>query len=577
MMSPRFSAIRWWRPTFVAGIASLLFLAPGCLHPRRQTARGRSAPSETFTPSVEGKKLLHYRGPSYEYMRDHTAEMEQVAFDGLILGGFRPFYINEKKPDFDAWVARMKAIPFRRYTDNFYLCYSGVDAVEQTDFDWFHDFDWIVDNWRMMAKAAKDAGFKGICFDTEAYGGKPLFGYEKQKYAPTKSFREYQAQAQRRGAEIMRAVNKVYPDITIILLFGYSGSYCGVPQHPLASAKAYTLVSAFVDGLLSECGPSATVHDMHEQSFSFRVPGSYARARRLMKEIVADHSAVPEKYRASHKAGFSFWVDCWGDNSKGRPFDVRDFETNYYTPAEMAYSLHSALAYSDRYVWMWPGAVNWWKGTVSTLDETAKEVTVPLPGEYARVLDKAREPDLPEPPRDRKPNLWRIESASTWKNWSDEEAFADLWDEYQFVADLPPNWRFKTDPDEIGRAENWADPELDDSNWAAIRIREFWEPQGYSPYDGQAWYRVEMDSPRIPGPNRGVFLAFGAVADEATVYVNGTEVFASIEGDNIRHRRFLADVSSVWKPGAKNQVTVRVWNVSWCGGIWKNVKLVIRR
>jgi hypothetical protein len=316
---------------------------------------------------------------------------------------------------------------------------------------------------------------------------------------------------------------------------------------------------------------------MHEQSFSLRVPGSYERSRKLQKEVIARHSTEAEAYREHHKAGFSFWADCWGNNGAGRAFDVEDFETNYYTPLEMAYSIHWALAYSDKYVWMWPGAINWWNRTVNTVNDAGEEVTVPLPHEYVEALELAHQPTVPEPPRDRKPNTWRIESASKWKNWKDDDVFGDLWNEYEFVADLPLAWNFALDPDEEGLEEGYEKPGFDDSGWRKIKIREFWEPQCCSPYDGQAWYRVTMKSPEIPADAGNLLLAFGAVADEATVYVNGSKVYASVPGDNIRHKRFLVDVTDVWKPGEENQVTVRVWNVSWCGGIWKNVKLIAEK
>lgn len=560
----------------LVGVLCLLGIAPCCIHTMKSTRPDRILFADAFVPSVEGKKLLHYRGPSYEYMRDHTEEMERVPFDGLIIGGLRPFYINEKPYDFDGFVARMREIPFQRYTDNFYLCYAGVDAVEQTDFDWFHDLTWVADNWRKMARAAKEAGFKGICFDSEHYGGKPLFGYRQMKYRESKTFEEYQAQVRLRGAEIMRAVSEVYPDITILFLFGYSGSFCGVPQHPKENAEAYTLVSAFVDGMLSACGPQATIHDMHEQSFSLREPGSYARVRRMMTDVLARKSHNPEHYRRNHRAGFSFWADCWGDDSKGRSFDIVDFERNYYTPDEFAWSLHQALAYSDKYVWMWPGAFRWWEGKVGTVNADGQTIEAELPQAYLDALSRARDPNLPAPARDRKPNFYRVDSAKEWKGWSDEEAFGDLWSEYVLLADLPVSWRFRLDPDEVGWDQAWYSREIDDSDWAHVRIREFWEKQGYSPYDGCAWYRVRFVPPALPR-GKAVLLAFGAIADEAQIFVNGKLVFASEPGENIRHQRLLVDVTRRLRRDVENLIAVRVWNTSWCGGIWKNVKLIAQR
>ena len=527
---------------------------------------------DTFQPSVEGKKYLQFRGPSYDYMKNHTAEMEEIPYDGLIIGGELPFYQKVNVENLDAFAERMRKVPFKRYTDNFYLCYSATGERDK-DFDWFHDFDWIVENWRAMAAAARKAGFKGICFDSEYYAGIPLFGYFRAKYKDAKTFEEYQDQVYSRGAEIMRAVNKEFPDITIICLFGYSGSFHGVPQHPKSSAKNYTLVSACIDGMLSECGPDARIYDQHEQSFSFRIPGSFARARTMTKDLVARYSRDPDKYRRNHRVGFSFWGDCWNDNTKGRPFDVKDFQNNYYTPEEFAYALHNALAYSDKYVWTWPGAFNWWQRTVKTLDENGKEVTVPCPPEYVEAMHRARLKHLPEPPRDRKPNTYRVLPAPTQEGWSDKATFTDLWDDYEFIADLPIWWRFAIDPDEVGTKRGWYGSAFDDGDWVDLRIREFWEPQGYSPYDGGAWYRVAWRVPRLPKDKR-VYLAFGGVSEEASVYVSGQLLYESVYSENIRHKRFLVDVTDRLESGEIAQIAVRVWNTGWCGGIWKNVKLI---
>lgn len=552
-------------------LAGLMMSVPACTQPA-------ASAGGAFKPSVEGKKLLHYRGPSYEYMKDHTQEMEEVAFDGLIMGGPLAFRDRVKADELNAWADRMAAIPFKRYTDNFYLFYS-VPGADASKFDWFDDLDWIVENWRIMATCAKRAGFKGMCFDSEYYEGLPLFGYSKMRHAGTKSLAEYEAQVRLQAARMMKAAVEVFPDMTLLMLFGYSGTYNGVPQHPHSRQENYTLVAAFVDGLLSECKGGATVHDMHEQCFSFRVPGSYARARTMMKDVLAERSHDPAAYAKSHRAGFSFWADCWENASQGRPFDLVDFERNYYTPHEFAYSLHEAMAYSDKYVWMWPGVIDWWKHTARTVEGEStdgKTVVKPLPKEYADTLAWAHAESVPPPPRDRRANTYRNEPASKQQGFSDEATFADLWKTHAPIADLPEQWRFRLDPDEVGAREKWSAPALDEAGWRDIKIREFWELQGPSPYDGQAWYRLTWTPPELPAGKK-IALAFGAVADEAEVFVNGKSLYASRYGANIRHERFLVDVTDALQPGKPNTIAVRVWNTGWCGGIWKSVKLVAEK
>ncbi len=521
-------------------------------------------PDDGFRPSTKGKKLLCFRGP--------VVGDDDVHFDGVITGGPMVFWKKLDAEKQAAWAEKMAALDFGRHTDNFYLCYSYPGKTTD-DFDWFDRMDWIVENWRIMAKSAKKAGFKGICFDTEYYEGLPLFCYQKMRHRGTKGYQAYRRQVLQRGAEIMRAVNREFPDVKILLLFGYSGSYYGVPQHPVSREKLYTLVSAFADGLLSECGPGAEVYDMHEQAFSNRVPGSYARQRALMTDLMPAESFDADRYRQHHRAGFSFWADCWENASQGRPFDTQQLDNNYYTPEEFAYSLHHALAYSDGYVWMWPGVMRWWDGTAKTLDDDGKAVQRRLPQGYIDALRIAHQASVPEPPRQRKPNTFRNLPAHTQEGFGDRETFDDLWNRFELIEDLPVRWRFHTDPDEHGEARGWQAADFDDRVWPTIKIREFWENQGYSPYDGAAWYRLDYAVPELPEGKR-VCLTFGAVADEASVYVDGKLRYASRYGDNMRHKRFLVDVTDLLKPGRKCTIAVRVWNVNWCGGIWKNVKLI---
>ena len=39
----------------------------------------------------------------------------------------------------------------------------------------------------------------------------------------------------------------------------------------------------------------------------------------------------------------------------------------------------------------------------------------------------------------------------------------------------------------------------------------------------------------------------------------------------------VVDVTTHLSTGPGNRIVVRVWNTGWCGGIWKNVKLVATR
>jgi beta-galactosidase/beta-glucuronidase len=163
--------------------------------------------------------------------------------------------------------------------------------------------------------------------------------------------------------------------------------------------------------------------------------------------------------------------------------------------------------------------------------------------------------------------------AADLPGWSDEETFGDLWENFEWITDLPQRWRFALDPKGRGAQEGWFGPDFEDSGWPEIEIREFWEHQGepYRYYDGVAWYRTRFQVPSLP-PGRRLYLAFGAVNDEATVYLDGQPL--SIAEAGRKGPRFLVEVTDQMRPGAGNLLAVQVTEGGGLGGIWKNVKLV---
>jgi len=167
-----------------------------------------------------------------------------------------------------------------------------------------------------------------------------------------------------------------------------------------------------------------------------------------------------------------------------------------------------------------------------------------------------------------------VPSPESLAGGSDKEAFGDLWDEFEFVCDLPIRWRFELDEARLGEQRGFHRPDFRDWDWPRIRIRDFWEAQGYAPYDGPAWYRVRLVPPAL-GSGRRLYLAFGGVSDGTQVYVNGEKL--PISADGWRPPRFLVEVTGALREGEGNLIAVRVLDMGWVGGIYGNIKLVARR
>jgi len=91
-----------------------------------------------------------------------------------------------------------------------------------------------------------------------------------------------------------------------------------------------------------------------------------------------------------------------------------------------------------------------------------------------------------------------------------------------FSQDLPiaDGWKFST-----GDQPEWASPSFNDSAWARIKVGASWESQGYTDYNGFAWYRLHV---RIPSGIKDksflkekLRLELGKIDDGDEVYLNG--------------------------------------------------------
>ena len=135
------------------------------------------------------------------------------------------------------------------------------------------------------------------------------------------------------------------------------------------------------------------------------------------------------------------------------------------------------------------------------------------------------------------------------------------------------NWRFATDPEATGHEKNFYDVNFDDSKWALIGVGN-WEDQGFKNYDGIGWYRIVFDAPKKPNCNAAE-LTFGAVDEEAWVWLNGIYIGQHAIGKDGWDKTFTLDITDEIKWGERNILVVRVNDSMLGGGIWKPIKLNI--
>ncbi len=325
--------------------------------------------------NAEGKikKIVYYGWGIRDtmYVRENWQEMEKMPFEGvgiavaidrkawqkgktdtgnqLAWNLFGPKALTLE--DFQAAINDLKAVKWRKFTDNFLpacVCSSGQDW----GFNWFDDKRWqtIINNWRILVTVAKEGGLKGIIFDPEHYGAY-FFHYPTMRGRVDKPFGEYVERVRQCGRELMKVTRQIFPDITILMFWAHSY----LPMHPTERKKpteqnSYGLLPAFVDGMMEAADEKAKFVDLCEFAYGSKERHQFLEAYHSIVNKAVAFSLLPELYRSKIRVGFGLWLDY---NSTRQPWDVNDFNKNYFSPSEFQNSLQTALELTDEYVWIY--------------------------------------------------------------------------------------------------------------------------------------------------------------------------------------------------------------------------------
>ncbi len=137
---------------------------------------------------------------------------------------------------------------------------------------------------------------------------------------------------------------------------------------------------------------------------------------------------------------------------------------------------------------------------------------------------------------------------------------------------VPAEWKFIT-----GDKPEYIDSAMNEYWWKDISPLELWEAQGFSGYDGFAWYRVKIVVPVSMKRNAfrydGLMLSLGKIDDSDVTYFNGHEVGSTgkmppdYSGAWDVPRAYLIPPEQVqW--GKKNTIAVRVYDAGGGGGLY---------
>jgi glycosidase len=130
-------------------------------------------------------------------------------------------------------------------------------------------------------------------------------------------------------------------------------------------------------------------------------------------------------------------------------------------------------------------------------------------------------------------------------------------------------WQFRKDSARVGLSEQWYEGPFDGAGWMEVPVPRYWE--GYptmNSYDGWGWFARSFVCDK-PGAYQSAY--FAGVDDDATVWINGTEV-----GSHTGYSDpFGLDISGHLRKGT-NSIVVLVNDNGGGGGIYKPISIVAK-
>lgn len=310
--------------------------------------------AEDLQENKNDKKVVHWGWgtPTPAFLQQNILKMEQIPFDGITIdvpvtapgdetlaksmfyprAWIRPWMLNSQ-------LQAVQQTKFKRFTDNFLALRTSASPEIV---DWFDDYRSVVNNFKVAARFAREAGLKGFVVDVEQYGYCRMFNFCDRKF-PEKTWEEYEVQVFKVGCEIMQTINSEYPDITILFPFTYRLVYDeSMSDRSKLPSKGYGLVPAFIDGLVAGASPNTKLIDVYEHSYRYSTDKQFASARQSRINAIKTLAADPEKTLDKFSFGFGIWP---------QPGDTHD---------EWQKQLSLALKYTDGYVWVYTERLNYW-------------------------------------------------------------------------------------------------------------------------------------------------------------------------------------------------------------------------
>ncbi|MCQ2396904.1 MAG: hypothetical protein MJ106_04310 [Lentisphaeria bacterium] len=322
----------------------------------------------------------------------------------------------------------LKRICGGRLTDNFLTTFWNP----KKRIPWDDDVRWeaVARNFGLAAWLAKECGARGLLMDSEDYPKTQQYFF--QPALDGDSYHAAAALARKRGAQLMAAIGREYPDGVILSFWLFTMN----PELYMSDASSKSVEESgnlwipFLNGMLDAIPSDFTLVDATENGYYFHaekmefIQAGYGLTRHAVKLVSPENRT---KFFSQVKVGFGFYMDMYTNDefTNGK-------QNIYYMPPKdgsrlkaLAANLTQGMECADEYCWLYGEKFNWiawdYKGQKGKVDPTWEEK---LPNVY-RVLQRLREPrnTLQEDFRQASANgalvdIMPAESSADWGFWS---------------------------------------------------------------------------------------------------------------------------------------------------------------
>jgi hypothetical protein len=294
--------------------------------------------------------------PTAKFVAANSVEMDLVGYDGVVvrlasLWDRVPSSTPVSEQALREELGPITEASLSTLTHNFVITYTASGTR------YFDDFSVPLENYRNLARVARELGFEGIVLDTEDYHEDRLV-QDWPAGAPGWGIVEARQQAMLRGREVMAVLLAEWPDVTLLVMGGAWLAEPGTAEEfrghfrYVDHADSTELRSAFFLGLAEGAvDTSATLVD-GGALYTPRTAAEFQVAYDWLKTGMARGGKfVPESIRAVYPDVVSVAFGVYDRPWLGVVMDGVVWRM----------TLTNALHRTDRYVWAYTELYDWWK------------------------------------------------------------------------------------------------------------------------------------------------------------------------------------------------------------------------